>query len=93
MSVGLDAEKLRVEERIEHFLADLALDPAQTLDLFGFQLQSRHFQVLTADAIDDIFNRAHDNLLLAGDNEYACRYAGAGCDAAAAHEVVRTIEA
>jgi hypothetical protein len=63
MPIWLDAEKLRVEQGVEHSLARPLFNPAQTLHLFGFQPHSRHFQILGADSVGNFFNRSHGNLL------------------------------
>lgn len=45
-SVGLDAQKLRVDEHIEHRLTDRPLNTAESLRLLGGQAQARHFHEL-----------------------------------------------
>jgi hypothetical protein len=41
-------------------LADRPLNAAQALDLFEFQTQSGHFQILGTEMVEDIFNRCQD---------------------------------
>jgi hypothetical protein len=46
VSVRRGAQKLLVDERIEHQLTKRLLDAAQPFNLFAFQPQTRHFQIL-----------------------------------------------
>ena len=47
-----------MHERIEAHLANGALDAAETLHLFGFQPQPRHFQIFSAETVDHVVNRS-----------------------------------
>jgi hypothetical protein len=64
--VRLHAQKLCVHQRIKRRLAHRALNTAQALHLHGVQSQSGHFQILSADVLDNIVNRSHGDLLHKG---------------------------
>jgi hypothetical protein len=56
MPIRFHGEKFRADERVKHHLANRALNAAQTLHLFGFQPQSWHFQILSAEPFDHVVN-------------------------------------
>src|SRR6266513_1498656 len=55
--IGLHPQELLVHQRLKHHVTQSAVDAAQSLELFRFQLESGHFCVLRADSMDDVLNR------------------------------------
>jgi hypothetical protein len=59
VTVLLHAQKIRVHECVKRHPANLPLSAAETLHLFGVQLQSGHFQILSAEPFDCVVNCSH----------------------------------
>src|SRR6267378_7501058 len=54
VSVRLHAQELRFQQRVKRQLTHRPLDAAQTLHLFGFQTQARHFQIFGTQTIENV---------------------------------------
>jgi hypothetical protein len=61
-TVGLETEKSRINERVQHALTLRPLQAAQPLHLFPFQSQPRHFEILRAESNEQVFVQ-HDDLV------------------------------
>jgi hypothetical protein len=58
-SIGLDAEKTGVDERVEHCFANQRVDTAKPLNLKHGEMQARHFEELSTKTFDRLLDR-HD---------------------------------
>ena len=61
-SVRSEGEELPVDQHLEYQIAHCAVDAAQTCELFAGQTQTRHLQILGADAFDQIANGSHGSI-------------------------------
>jgi hypothetical protein len=52
-AVGFGAQEFLAHKRVENRAARLLLDSAQTMHLFGRETQTRHFEELGAEAVED----------------------------------------
>ena len=65
-AVRLHAQKLPIDQRVEHRLAHHPFDAAQPLHLLACQTQPWHLEILSTETCEHVVSRSHDATLMIG---------------------------